>query len=257
MHYAVICLAAFLTSGLTLFSGFGLGTLLLPVFALFFPVELAVALTAVVHLGNNLFKLALLGRHADKGVAARFGVPALLASYLGARTLLWLTGLAPLYSYHLAGHEFHLLPVKLVVALLLVTFALLEFIPGSLRLSFAGRYLFLGGILSGFCGGLSGLQGALRSAFLVRAGLSAQAFIATGVLVACLVDVPRVLVYGSHFAAIIQGGRRLLLGAAVASAWAGAYFSSLAVGQVGMGQVRNLVAGMLLLVALALGSGLI
>ena len=33
MKYLLICSTAFLTSGLTLFSGFGLGTLLLPVFA--------------------------------------------------------------------------------------------------------------------------------------------------------------------------------------------------------------------------------
>jgi uncharacterized protein len=37
MPYLIICLAAFLASGLTLFSGFGLGTLLLSVMALFFP----------------------------------------------------------------------------------------------------------------------------------------------------------------------------------------------------------------------------
>ncbi len=65
MPYLLICLAAFLASGLTLFSGFGLGTLLLPVMVLFFPIDLAIALTAVVHALNNLFKCWLLGRHAD------------------------------------------------------------------------------------------------------------------------------------------------------------------------------------------------
>ena len=33
---------------------------------------------------------------------------------------------------------------------------------------------------SGFFGGLSGMQGALRSAFLARAGLSKEAFVASG-----------------------------------------------------------------------------
>ena len=246
-----------MASGLTLFSGFGLGTLLMPVLALFFPVDLAIALTAVVHLGNNLFKLALLGRYADKGMAVRFGVPALLASFLGARTLLWLIHLSPFYSYHLGGREFHLLPVKLIVALLIIIFALMEFVPALSRLSFAGKYLFLGGILSGFFGGLSGLQGALRSAFLIRSGLSTEGFIATGVVVACLVDVPRILVYASHFSAIAYGGSRLLLLAAVASAWAGAFLGSRLIKRVTMGLVQNLVALMLLMVAAALGSGLI
>ena len=52
----VIGLVAFGVSLLTLFSGFGLGTLLLPAFAVFFPIEVAVASTAIVHAANNLFK---------------------------------------------------------------------------------------------------------------------------------------------------------------------------------------------------------
>lgn len=68
MEYLVICLSALVASGLTLFSGFGLGTILLPVFAIFFPIDVAVALTAIVHLLNNFFKLMLLGKHADKNI---------------------------------------------------------------------------------------------------------------------------------------------------------------------------------------------
>jgi hypothetical protein len=60
MEYPNICLAALISSGLSLFSGFGLGTLLMFVFAVFFPVEIAIALTAIVHYLNNLFKLPLL-----------------------------------------------------------------------------------------------------------------------------------------------------------------------------------------------------
>jgi len=43
MIYVVVMTVAFIASGLTFFSGFGLGTLLLPAFALFFPAEHAVA----------------------------------------------------------------------------------------------------------------------------------------------------------------------------------------------------------------------
>src|SRR4030042_2061762 len=88
MSYLVICLAAFLASGLTLFSGFGLGTLLLPVMAVFFPIDIAIALTAIVHFLNNLFKLALLGRHADRAALWRLGLPAICAALLGAPMLL-------------------------------------------------------------------------------------------------------------------------------------------------------------------------
>ena len=63
MEYLIICSVAFIISGLTLFSGFGLGTVLMPVFAIFFPVYIAISLTAIVHLFNNMFKF-FLRRHS-------------------------------------------------------------------------------------------------------------------------------------------------------------------------------------------------
>ncbi|MEK9138207.1 MAG: sulfite exporter TauE/SafE family protein, partial [Bacteroidota bacterium] len=59
MEYLIVCTIALLASGLTLFSGFGLGTLLLPAFILFFPPDVAVGMTAIVHFLNNIFKLVL------------------------------------------------------------------------------------------------------------------------------------------------------------------------------------------------------
>jgi len=61
MEIILISLAAFFTAILTFFSGFGLGTILTPVFAIFFPIDIAIALTGVVHFSNNLFKMALVG----------------------------------------------------------------------------------------------------------------------------------------------------------------------------------------------------
>jgi uncharacterized membrane protein YfcA len=61
---------------------------LLPVFALFSPIEIAIGMTAVVHLLNNLFKLILLGKHANKSVVLKFGLPAILAVFGGAWLLL-------------------------------------------------------------------------------------------------------------------------------------------------------------------------
>jgi uncharacterized membrane protein YfcA len=87
MIWAIVCLTSLVVAGLALFSGFGLGTLLMPAFALFFPVEVAVAATAVVHLANNLFKVGLIGKWADWSVAARFAVPAAIAAVFGALLL--------------------------------------------------------------------------------------------------------------------------------------------------------------------------
>ena len=81
MDYFVICSIAFGASLLTFFTGFGLGTLLLPAFAAFFAAEIAVALTAVVHFLNSLFKLLLVGRWANWSIAARFGIPGQLHGF--------------------------------------------------------------------------------------------------------------------------------------------------------------------------------
>lgn len=257
MEYLIICGTALIASGLTLFSGFGLGTLLLPAFALFFPVDTAIAMTAMVHFLNNLFKLALLGRRADRGVVLRFGLPAVAAAFLGAGTLIWLSGLEPLFIYRLLGREFQVMPVKLVVALLMVLFAVTELVPAFEKLSFDRKYLPLGGVLSGFFGGLSGHQGALRSAFLIRCGLSKEAFIATGVVIACLVDVSRISIYGTHFSAIGFGDNGLLLLAAVAAAFSGAFIGTRLLKKVTMRAVQITVSAMLLGIAIGLGAGII
>jgi uncharacterized membrane protein YfcA len=257
MAYLIICLVAAITSGLTLFSGFGLGTLLMPAFAVFFSVDLAIALTAVVHLLNNLFKLILLGRYADKHVALRFGMPAVLAAFLGAWILLLLSGLKPLYLYRLFGKELQITSVKLVIALLMLVFAVAELGLNYQKFSFQKKYLPVGGILSGFFGGLSGYQGALRSIFLLHAGLTRDGFIATGVVIACLVDMSRLFVYGSHFFTAGGLGRLPLLTAATLSAFLGAFIGSRFIPKVTMPAIRVLVAVMLLGIALALGSGII
>ena len=95
MEIIIISVAAFLIAILTFFSGFGLGTILTPVFMIFFPVDLAIALTGVVHFFNNIFKLFLVGKKADKRVVLRFGIPAVIAAFAGAWLLLQITDLSP------------------------------------------------------------------------------------------------------------------------------------------------------------------
>lgn len=63
-EHIVIAIASFITSFITFYSGFGLGTLLMPVYALFFPMEVAIASTAMVHGANNILKLVLVGKSA-------------------------------------------------------------------------------------------------------------------------------------------------------------------------------------------------
>ena len=159
MEYLIVCAVALFASGLTLFSGFGLGTILTPVFAVFFPVPVAVGATAVVHLANNLFKIFLVGRSANKKIIIRFGIPAVLAALLGAFLLTYVSAFPAIASYQLGGHVHEITIVKLVIGLIIVIFSCLELSPSFQKVAIDQQYIPIGGLLFGFFGGLSGNQG--------------------------------------------------------------------------------------------------
>ncbi|MFN4079556.1 MAG: sulfite exporter TauE/SafE family protein [Saprospiraceae bacterium] len=251
---ALVSLTAFAAAVLTFFSGFGLGTLLMPVMALFFPVETAVGMTGVAHLFNNLFKLGLTGRHADKATLLRFGAPAIPAALAGAWLLLSLGKLPDLFKYDMFGKEFGVSPLKFTISTLLLIFAALEWNPRFRSSLIARKHLAFGGALSGFFGGLSGHQGALRSAFLIKAGLSKEAFVGTGVVVSALIDLTRVCVYGAGGLGDLSG-RLVWVVSATLSAMFGAYVGHRLLKKVTLRFVQRFVALMLAMLALAMGAG--
>jgi len=258
----VVSVTAFVAAGLTMYSGFGLGTLLLPVFALFLPVEMAVVATALVHGANNLFKVALLGRHADREVVFRFGLPAVAAAVIGAMALGWLAGSDSAVTVEVNEQVVaRITPVKLIVGLLMIGFALFELLPRFRKLEFDRRWLPLGGLLSGFFGGLSGHQGALRSAFLAKSGLSTQRFVGSNAVIGFLVDLTRI---GIYLALFVSAGIAVdrFDGWPLVICGAGAAFCGVLVGKrllhkVTMQAVRTLVAILLFGVGAALLFGLI
>jgi len=257
MEILVLCIAALITSLLTFFSGFGLGTILTPVFAIFFPIEIAIALTGVVHFLNNLFKLLLVGRHANKQVVIQFGIPAFFAALLGAFVLLQISDLQPLFKYTLETKEFFIAPVKLIIAILLIFFSLMEAVPVLRNIQFGRDKLVIGGILSGFFGGLSGNQGALRSAFLIRSGLSKESFIASGIIIACIIDLSRLGVYSTRFLKSGLQENFTLVIAATLSAFAGAYLGSRLLHKVTLSTIQLLVTVMLMILSVCLALGII
>ena len=254
----ILCVSAFLTSLLAFFSGFGLGTVLMPLFAIFFPVEVAIALTGVVHFLNNLFKLSLMGLNADKDVVLRFGIPAFIAAFAGGWLLLHMTDMKPLYEYALGERVCEVTPVKLVIAGLLMIFTFMEIVPFLKNVRLGKDKLILGGILSGFFGGLSGHQGALRSAFLIKSDLSKEAFIGTGIVIACMVDFSRLTVYFKSFSeSELDRNNLVLVIAATVSAFAGAYVGNRSLQIVALRTVQIIVSVMIFILAIALGLGIV
>ena len=262
MEYAIVACCAFLVSGITLYSGFGLGTLLMPVFALFFPIEVAVASTAVVHASNSIFKVAVVGRHSDKSIVLGFGIPAVIAAFVGAAALGFVLHFEQLASYQLGPHTAVITPIKLVMSALIFLFALFEILPGLRKIEFDRKHLKIGGILSGFFGGFSGHQGALRSAFLVKVGISPEAFVGTNAVIGFMVDLARIATYAFVFLAMgkvkpIGMDQFPLIITGIIAAFCGVMLGKRFLHKVTMSFVQTLTGILLLIIALALGSGII
>lgn len=260
--YAIVCAVALAASWLTLISGFGLGTLLLPAFALVFPLEIAVSATAVVHLLNNLFKLTLVGRWALPRLVAAFGIPAAIGAFGGAWLLRTVSGRPPIADWSATGRTFEITATGLLVGTLVFAFAIAEFRGAKGAARIGTRWIPLGGLLSGVFGGLSGHQGALRSTFLLRAGLTKERFIATGVWCAVLVDCSRLSVYGPsfftrQFEALGRGDGPRLMIAATVSAFVGAFVGARLLHKVTLDAIHRLVGGLLVLFGVALAIGLV
>ena len=257
MDIAIISAAAFLAAILTFFSGFGLGTMLTPIFMVFFPVDVAIALTGIVHFLNNIFKLVLVGKKADKQLVFLFGIPAVVAAFAGAWLLLQITDLKPMFTYEMGKRMFEVFPVKVIISILLITFALTDLIPYFNKLQFGKDKLLMGGALSRFFGGLSGSQGALRTAFLIKAGLSKEAFIATAVVVSAFVDLTRLSIYATLFSRSGLSENITVVVCATLAAITGAFIGNKLLKKVTLKFIQTLVAIMLIVLSIALGSGLI
>ena len=256
MTELIICLVALFGSALTFFSGFGLGTILVPVFALFFPIELAIALTAIVHFLNNLFKLSLIGKNINKKTVLDFGIPSIIGAIVGAYLLTFISKMNPIFEYTFYDHTFQVMPVKLTIAILLLLFALFEIIPKLSQLEFDTKYLKIGGLLSGFFGGLSGNQGALRTVFLIRANLSKESFIATGVVIACIVDVIRLSVYGEQIFKNTELNYSLIIISTI-SAFIGAFIGNKLLKKITIVTVKYVVSVVLIIFSFLLSLGII
>jgi uncharacterized membrane protein YfcA len=260
MELALIAVAALAASAITLVSGFGLSTALVPIFALYFPLPLAIGAVAVVHLINSLFKVVLLRRAINWEAALQFGLPAAAAAIVGASLLGLLGGFAPLLRYEFGGAVHEITPLKFVVGCIILALVALEFSPAVARLRISPRALPLGGLLSGFFGGLTGNQGVLRSAFLIRLKLSPEGFAATGAVGAAIVDLSRLAVYGGGASAVVistDGPLRNALICASIAALAGALIGRRLVRTMQGNTLRIIVGGTMALIASLMVAGIV
>ena len=237
---AGICLAAFLVAAMVLMSGFGLETLLTPLFVVFYDIKIAVFLVAIIHFSNNLFKLGLFFRHLDWAILKRFGAISIAGAFVGS----------------LLQAELESETLKIGLGILLVILGTVEFLPPRFSWSLPKRLDPLGGFLSGLLGGVLGNQGAVRSAYLLNYSLSKEAFVATATIIACLIDATRIPIYLlSYYNEIAMAWPYLI--ATILAAFFGTLIGKSLLDIVSLGAFRRVVAGSVVVVGIAMAMALI
>lgn len=177
--FALVVLATVLICAVTLMSGFGVGTLLTPVFTMIYDIKTAVFLVAIIHLTNNLFKCGLFAKYLEKKIFLRFGVISIVGAVVGS----------------LFYGSVNATVLKVILGMFLVLVGVHEFLPFGQNWTLPRHFDFVGGFASGLLGGLIGNQGAIRSAYLLNYQISKETFVATAASIAILIDVSRIPVY--------------------------------------------------------------
>ena len=257
MEYVLVALTVILGAGLTFFSGFGLGTLMLPVFSLFFPLPVAIGATAIVHVSNNLFKFGLVYKNIHLPTLFRFGFPALIFASFGAYFLGFIGDVEPLHAYSIGDKNVEITLLKAVIGALMIFFAWFDLDPRFSNLKIKPQWIPLGGVLSGFFGGISGHQGAFRSAFLTKAGLTKDQFIGTSNAIALVIDFARIGIYTKTLDFVALADEKYVLLVGIVFAFVGTYFGKELVHKTTLKGIQRFVGGMLLMLGALFIAGLL
>lgn len=175
----VISLSAFIAAALTVPAGFGLSTMLTPLLLFVISPHETVAIVAVIHGAHNAWKLIVLKDHLDFIAFKRYGIWLVIGAIIGA----------------LLQSQVPQDPLLLIIGLFLVILPILTISEGWTGYRIPEANDRIGGFGSGFMGGLSGHQGALRAMFLKRRLNDKMAYAATASILALCVDLSRIPVY--------------------------------------------------------------
>ena len=87
IEIVIFLIAAYGAAVFATIAGFGSSTLLIPIAIFFIDLKTAVFLVACFHLFNNLFKVQMFFQNIDFKVFKSFGIPSIIAAFIGARLL--------------------------------------------------------------------------------------------------------------------------------------------------------------------------
>jgi uncharacterized membrane protein YfcA len=179
MYESAIFVCAIAAGAIAAVSGFGIGSLLTPLFALHAGTKTAVAAVSIPHLIGTAIRFWRLRASVDRVVLWRFGLMSAAGGLAGA--LLNARATSP--------------ALTIVFGSLLVFAGAAQLTGQAQRWRFHGSVAWIAGAVSGLFGGLVGNQGGIRSAAMLGFDLPKERFVATATAIALFVDAARMPVY--------------------------------------------------------------
>jgi uncharacterized membrane protein YfcA len=258
MELLLLALLGAGASAITIVSGFGLNTVLVPAFAVLFPLPLAIAAVALVHLIASAIRLGIFRAHINRAIALQFVPWAILGGVAGALVLELLGAVPVIATYPLFGVTKSITAVKVVVGVTISALSIYELRREVQPVGLSTVGVSAGSLASGFFGGLSGIQGAIRCTVLIRAGLTPLGFAATGALAAIAIDLTRLVVYGtagSISSIVADGAIRSAIAAATIGAIVGALVGRQLLTTMSSERLRLVVGWSLVAGGLLIGTG--
>ncbi|MEJ2097782.1 MAG: TSUP family transporter [Deltaproteobacteria bacterium] len=172
-------ITAFIASLLGTIASFGISTILLPVTIQIYTYQNAIAITSIFHLFGNLGRIRLATGQINTKLVARFGIPAVLATLMGA------------YSIKILNTSIG----ETILGIILITYSTLGLLKLEPRIKTTLVNTTLGGALYGYLSGFVGTGGPLRGVLLLGYGLEKEEYIATSGAISLLIDLTRVPAY--------------------------------------------------------------
>ncbi|MEX0671993.1 MAG: sulfite exporter TauE/SafE family protein [Candidatus Babeliales bacterium] len=235
MMYTVLFISVmmFVASFIGTVTGFGTGTIMMPIVLLFMPIPEALLLVSVVHWWNNIWRMLFFHTGINLRFCLLFGIPGVALSIVGA----FLTIALPSELF-----------LK-IFGLVLLCYLFIIIVNPALKLKAQAMTAIIGGACSGLMAGMIGIQGAVRSFFLSAFDLPKEVYIATGALIALLIDTARIGTYlaaGVRFTPPLFGAVAL----AIPITLLGAYMGAKMVDHIPQYYFRFVVVGALALIGL-------
>ncbi len=158
-------------------SGFGISTLMVPIMLFFLPYAETLLFVGVVHWFGDVAKLFIFKRGLNWKILLAFGIPGIIAAYIGAALTF----------------QISVVLLSRLTGLFLIAYVAFITLRPKFKINPSVATAFVGGGLSGLMGGLTGVGGgAIRAVVLTAFNLQKEVYVFTTGIVGATVDASRI-----------------------------------------------------------------